>query len=395
MCRARCRRRCSGRGPTTRWTCRTSEVAEATGVDRFLRLRRMSRLIRSFVRTFRQLVPTSAAGHRARGADRAAGTLRGAAAALLRAALQRQGPSAWRCPRRAPCGATSGWVARTSTGCSTRTSGVDKADGQKVQKQSRKDKKESLDTNGVPWSIPSGGSVARMFGQPSVLPEEDELPGFRAALEEYAAEMFRLSKKLLSIMARVLGHPADFFDQYLTAPVATHRLLHYWPLEDFQTEIGVGEHTDYGLLTVLAQDTVGGLQVLNAKDGRWVHCVPIPNAFVVNLGDMLARWTNHKFKSTIHRVVTISRKERYSVPFFLEPNMDAQIALGGILPAGEAPAAPGDTAEDILERFYRASGQLKPRGAAGAPAPPRESEAGAGAAHGQPSFEPPPRVSSQ
>jgi len=221
---------------------------------------------------------------------------------------------------------------------------VDAADGQKVQKQSRKDKKESLDTNGVPWSRPSGGSVARMFGHPSVLPEENELPGFRAAMEEYAAEMFRLSKRLLSIMARVLGHPADFFDQYLTAPVATHRLLHYWPIEDFKSEIGVGEHTDYGLLTVLAQDAVGGLQVLNAKDGQWVHCIPIPNAFVVNLGDMLARWTNHTFKSTIHRVVVTSRNERFSVPYFLEPNMDARIALGGILPTGAAPAAPADTA---------------------------------------------------
>merc|ERR1712083_996067 len=120
-------------------------------------------------------------------------------------------------------------------------------------------------------------------------------------MQEYSHHVFQLAKRLLSLLAVVLGSP-DFFDKHLTDPVATHRLLHYWPIRDFTKEIGVGEHTDYGLLTILRQDCVGGLQVLNAKDSKWVHCCPIDNAFVVNLGDMVCRWTAHRFKSTVHRV---------------------------------------------------------------------------------------------
>jgi len=262
---------------------------------------------------------------------------------------------------------------------------VDAAGGQKIGRQTRKDNKEALDTNGVPWSEPQGGYVAGVFGKPSQLPSEQELAGFRAVLEKYSAEMFRLSRTILSYMALVLSKPPDFFDQFLTRPVATHRLLHYWPITDFSSQIGVGEHTDYGLLTVLKQDNVGGLQVLNARDKLWVHCCPVQNAFVVNIGDMLARWTAHRFKSTVHRVVNVSAADRYSVPYFLEPNMDCVIVPGALDaaedPGDEAPASPmsqhrrrcrlrqvwrrasmtgeAATAEDILERFYRASGQLK------------------------------------
>jgi len=264
---------------------------------------------------------------------------------------------------------------------------VDAANNKDVISKSRKDLKEALDTNGVPWSRPHGGYIAEIFAQPSCLPEEDELAEFKDVLERYASEMFRVSRRLLEIMALILEKPRDFFEQHLTNPVATHRLLHYWPIKDFETQIGVGAHTDYGLLTVLKQDMTGGLQVLNAKDGKWVHCCPTENAFVVNLGDMIGRWTAHRFKSTVHRVVTTSASERYSVPYFLEPNMDTVIKYGGLCDgpglqgscemhldgatsaeSGLQPRVAEETAEAILERFYRASGQLKfhakPAGAA-------------------------------
>mmetsp|Transcript_30818 Transcript_30818/g.57783 ORF Transcript_30818/g.57783 Transcript_30818/m.57783 type:complete len:429 (+) Transcript_30818:74-1360(+) len=249
---------------------------------------------------------------------------------------------------------------------------VDQANGKDSISKSRKDCKEALDCNGVPWSRPVGGFIAEIFGQPSQLPTEEELPGLRGVLEEYARHMLRLAKRLLELMALVLNKPRDFFEQYLTQPVATHRLLHYWPIKDFSSEIGVGEHTDYGLLTILKQDMVGGLQVLNAKDGCWVHCCPVENAFVINLGDMLSRWTAHRFKSTVHRVVPTSALERYSVPFFLEPDMGTIIQFGGLCDGpGNWRSQPAieETAEAILERFYRASGQLKarPRGWPGAP----------------------------
>jgi isopenicillin N synthase-like dioxygenase len=254
---------------------------------------------------------------------------------------------------------------------------VDEANGTDSIKKSRKDYKEALDMNGVPWSKPEGGYVAEIFGLPSRMPEEEELKCFREVLNEYATEMFRIAQRVLEIMALVLDKPKNFFESYLTRPVATHRLLHYWPLKDLTTQIGVGEHTDYGLLTLLKQDMVGGLQVLNARDGKWIHCPPIDNAFVVNLGDMLSRWTGHRFKSTVHRVVTTSSTDRYSVPYFLEPNMDTVISYGGLchgpgmqnssdgssLKFQPPPRQPEslfkeDTAEAILGRFYTASGQL-------------------------------------
>jgi len=228
----------------------------------------------------------------------------------------------------------------------------------------RTDNKEGMDLNGVPWSKPKGGYVANVFGMPSQLPTEEELPNFRETMEVYCCEMFELSKRILSFMARVLNKPSDFFESHLAQPVATHRLLHYWPLKDFFREIGVGEHTDYGLLTVLKQDNVGGLQVLNAKDLHWVHATPIQDAFVVNIGDMLARWTGHRFKSTIHRVVNVSKKDRYSVPYFLEPNMETLIIPGDLCnnpsqsEAAHIETESVETAEEILSRFYSSAGLL-------------------------------------
>lgn len=246
---------------------------------------------------------------------------------------------------------------------------VDAAGKEKIAHQTRKDHKEALDMNGVPWSNPDGGSVAKVFAMPSRLPEYDELEGFEEVVEEYNTEMFKMSRRLLSFMAQVLGQGADLFEPHLTNPVATQRLLHYWPTENFNTQIGVGEHTDYGLLTILKQDSVGGLQVLNAKDSTWVHAAPIEGAFVVNLGDMLQRWTGNRFKSTVHRVVNTSNTDRYSVPFFLEPNMDSMIVPGGLCSEPDVDGCdwqsqmhamgPAKSAEDILESFYRASGQLK------------------------------------
>lgn len=224
------------------------------------------------------------------------------------------------------------------------------------------DNKEGLDMNGVPWSQPGSSCVAKIFGQPSQMPSEEEVPGFRTTHEEYAAAMFQLARKLLRFMALVLEQPEDFFEAHLTKPVATHRLLHYWPLKNFQKEIGCGEHTDYGLLTILRQDGVGGLQVLNSKDLQWVHAIPIKAAYVVNIGDMLARWTGHHFKSTIHRVVNLSSAERYSSPYFLEPNLDTVIKPGELY---EGPRSDEEalSAETILAQYYKGAGLLRDEGA--------------------------------
>merc|ERR1719487_981353 len=116
-------------------------------------------------------------------------------------------------------------------------------------------------------------------------------------MEAMQMRLYELSKRLLSLIAEILDLPADWFEACMEKPVTTHRILHYWPQTgDTDTNIGIGAHTDYGLLTLLYQDAVGGLHVLNAVSKEWIHCPPIRGAFVVNIGDMLARWTSHRFQ---------------------------------------------------------------------------------------------------
>ncbi|KAH6913000.1 Clavaminate synthase-like protein [Coprinopsis sp. MPI-PUGE-AT-0042] len=105
------------------------------------------------------------------------------------------------------------------------------------------------------------------------------------------------------------------------------RLLHYPPQDPTRIdhkEIGIGAHTDYECFTILWQDPSGGLQVQNTS-GKWIDAVPITGTLVVNLGDQFARWTNNVFKSTPHRVINRSGKERYSIPVFFGTNYDVPL----------------------------------------------------------------------
>ena len=97
-----------------------------------------------------------------------------------------------------------------------------------------------------------------------------------------------------------------------------------------------GAHTDYGCVTVLAQDSVGGLKV-QTRGGEWVDATPIPNTFVVNIGDTLQFWTGGRFRSTPHRVPPTTR-DRYSTAMFLQPHVDARLTpLDGSTPTGKVP----------------------------------------------------------
>jgi isopenicillin N synthase-like dioxygenase len=107
-------------------------------------------------------------------------------------------------------------------------------------------------------------------------------------------------------------------------------------------------------LTVLLQDPVGGLQVQDVASDRWIHADPIPGTFVVNLGDMIARWTNDKYRSTTHRVVNASRRERYSVPFFYEGRTEHEVVcLANCLAPGERPKYLQTTVEGHLQEMYQ------------------------------------------
>ena len=124
-----------------------------------------------------------------------------------------------------------------------------------------------------------------------------------------------------------LGLPADWFERELTRdPTVLFRIFHYPPggTDEADEQWGVGEHTDYGLLTLLAQDHLGGLQV-RAVDGTWIDVEPTPGVIVCNLGDMLERLTGGRYRSTPHRVRNASGRSRLSFPYFFDPSWDATV----------------------------------------------------------------------
>lgn len=152
------------------------------------------------------------------------------------------------------------------------------------------------------------------------------LPEFRKTVLEYIEAMTQLGHTLMRGISLSLGLADDYFACHFTAnPLILFRIFHYPPttLANSSESWGVGEHTDYGLLTILKQDQVGGLQV-KAKQG-WIDAPPVENSFVCNIGDMLDRITEGLYRSTPHRVLNRSGISRYSYPFFFDPNFNANI----------------------------------------------------------------------
>ena len=155
--------------------------------------------------------------------------------------------------------------------------------------------------------------------------------GLRDAVLAYMAAMTDLGHVLSAAVARALGLPDDWFATHLTAdPTVLFRIFHYPPgaaaADDraaAEREWGVGEHTDYGLLTILRQDHTGGLEV--RTPAGWTIAPPVPGSFVCNLGDMLERMTGGRYRSTPHRVRNTGRSGRVSFAFFFDPSWDAEV----------------------------------------------------------------------
>ncbi len=152
------------------------------------------------------------------------------------------------------------------------------------------------------------------------------LPNFRKTQLVYFDASAALGARLHRAFADDLGVSPGFFADKFDRPMATLRLLRYPAASTVEDDgIGAGAHTDYGNLTLLATDDVGGLEV-RTRNGAWIEAPVVADAFVVNIGDCLMRWTNDVYVSTPHRVVNRSAGERYSIAFFFDPNPEAEVA---------------------------------------------------------------------
>jgi isopenicillin N synthase-like dioxygenase len=153
-----------------------------------------------------------------------------------------------------------------------------------------------------------------------------DIPGFRETVLEYLDALTRLGQCLAAALARGLGvDETEFVNHYASDPTILLRVFHYPPQVDRSTgQWGVGEHTDYGFLTILKQDDTGGLQIKQGE--RWLDVPPVAGSFVCNVGDMLEVLTGARYRSAPHRVRNISQASRLSVPFFFDPSFDAKLA---------------------------------------------------------------------
>lgn len=152
-----------------------------------------------------------------------------------------------------------------------------------------------------------------------------DIPGFKQTILDYLRGMRQLGHAIMKGIALSLQLPENHFEESITSdPLILFRIFNY-PAESSilkpDVQWGVGEHTDYGVLTILKQDSVGGLQVLSNEN--WINAPYLENSFVCNIGDMLDKMTGGYYKSTPHRVLSNPVKSRLSFPFFFDPNFNA------------------------------------------------------------------------
>lgn len=164
------------------------------------------------------------------------------------------------------------------------------------------------------------------------------LDGFRDTLTAYRGAMTALGLRLLPLFEHALDLPGGFFAARYRNPMGFVRSLHYppAPADPDPEQFGAVAHSDFGFITILAQDDVGGLQV-QGRDGDWIDAPNRPGGFLVNIGDMLMRWTNDRFRSTVHRVLNAPGRDRYSMPFFFDPDFETEVSC---LPSCTGPGNP-------------------------------------------------------
>jgi isopenicillin N synthase-like dioxygenase len=224
--------------------------------------------------------------------------------------------------------------------------------GAKMQDDAKADLKESFIWG---WQDAAGDAP-----EDHPLRGRNRWPDFQPGLQDAAMAYFEaahgVAHHLMRGFALGLGLEPDFFLRSADRPLSRASFV-YYPPQDASLgadQFGVGPHTDFGVLTVLCQDGVGGLQVQDLR-GDWVQAPPIEGTLVVNVADLLARWTDGAYKSTPHRVVNASGRERLSLVLAFDPNPETPIDARAIFGAGRTPREPATTCGDYLvERFARA-----------------------------------------
>jgi len=181
-------------------------------------------------------------------------------------------------------------------------------------------------------------------------------PDLQSVLERYFEAAHGVAHQIMRACALGLGLPADSFIRTVSKPLSRASLTYYPPQPaDLGPDVfGVAPHTDFGVLTVLRQDETGGLQVQDYA-GDWVAAAPIPGTLVINVGDLLERWSNGKFRSTPHRVINSSGRERLSLVLAFDPDYDTMIDPTIACADGETPRhEPISCGDYLVWRFGKA-----------------------------------------
>lgn len=199
---------------------------------------------------------------------------------------------------------------------------------------------------------------------PEKCPSMMDCQAFQDVMNEYRSECIRVGFRLVQLIALAIGLDEHFFDEAFADPLTTLRLLRY-AKEISEPDEGIfacGAHSDYGMITLLLTDENPGLQILT-KDETWIDVPPRPTAFVVNLGDMLERWTNGLCRSTVHRVLTNGSAERYSLPCFFDPHFDTEVRVLDVCCSEDNPPKypPTSTGQHLLDKYQQTHADFAPQ----------------------------------
>jgi len=189
----------------------------------------------------------------------------------------------------------------------------------------------------------------------------EDRPTLRSAMTRYYDALGDCGSRLLAAVAVSLGQQTDFFAARYDKRLQRTTLIHYPPQPAIlgDDQFGVADHTDFGCVTLLWQDDTGGLEV-QSRDGQWIAATPIPGTLVVNIGDLLARWSNDRYRSTRHRVVNRSGGDRYSIATAYDPSFKAMVDPGDFgVPDAERRYEPVSAGAHILGRVNASFGYRK------------------------------------